>query len=107
MLDGTFEFISECLLLIRVLLKTVPGCCCIIDGFQNLGYPKDPRIKGSLDNLSAAFQEEEVGRLLLASSGPNPLLASVDKSALDRLDISKLVNVGRFVLSVELMSVPW
>jgi hypothetical protein len=106
-LDGTFDSVSDGIVLIKVLLKAVPDCCCIIDGFQNLGHSLDPRIKILLADLLALFQEGRIGWLLLTSSGPSPLLASFDKSALDRLDISKLVDSGRFILAMELMSLPW
>ncbi|KAH6693383.1 hypothetical protein DL95DRAFT_448687 [Leptodontidium sp. 2 PMI_412] len=105
-LNGTLDSVSECILFIRVLLRAIPGCTCIIDGFHNLGHSEDLKIKSSLDDLLAVF-EEGVGRLLLTSSGPNPLLAGCDKGHLDRLDISKWVDAGRFVLSAELMSVTW
>jgi hypothetical protein len=106
-LDGIIDSVSECIQLIKVLLRAAPGCCCIIDGFQNLGHSQDPKVKNSLDELLAVFPEEGSGRLLITSSGPNPLLASVNRSILDRLDISKSVDSGRFVLSVELVSVAW
>lgn len=107
MLDETFNSVPECMLVIGVLLKATPECICIIDGFQNLGHSQGHKIKNILGDLLALFRGERTGQLLITSSGPNSFLASFDRSMLDRLDISKLVETGRFVLSAELIGVPW
>jgi hypothetical protein len=108
-LDGSFDSVGQAIDLIESLLENVQKCVCIIDGFQYLGHTQDEMVSGHLLSLLEMFQGkgDANGRLLLTSSGPTQFLANLEESLLDRLNVSKYVDSGRFILSVELMGVEW
>lgn len=108
-LDGTFDSVGQAIGLIESLLKIVPKCVCVVDGFQHLGHTQDVFVREQLDSLLNVFegQGSASGKLLLTSSGPTQFLADFEEGLLDRLNVSKYADTGRFVLSVELMGVEW
>jgi hypothetical protein len=108
-LDGSFDSVGQAIGLIESLLKNVQKCVCIVDGFQYLGHTQDEMVREHLESLLEMFQGkgDANGRLLLTSSGPTQFLANLDENLLDRLDVSKYVDSGRFILSMELMGVEW
>lgn len=110
-LDGTFDSVSRAIELIGTIIRLVPNYVCIIDGLELLGHTEDPTIRNKLVSLRNVFQSQDdrCGRLLLTSSGPNPLLVGwvTETGVLDQLDVSGNIGSGRFSLSKELMSVAW
>jgi len=57
--------------------------------FQNFGPFEDRKIKSCLDSVLEVFQDDDATSILIRSSAPNPFLTGLEKSVLDRLEISK------------------
>jgi len=108
-LDGSIKSLPQAFVLFEALVKKIPASVCIIDCLQHLAHSQDETINSGFASLLNTFPQHEIcsPRILLTSSGPNPLLATLDEKFLSRSDVSKTAGSGRFVLSAELMGVSW